>query len=430
MAKHSADEIKGVKQKHKNKRVPGKDQAGRLARAFVLVLVVVAAFCGGFVIRGNVPLMASLGFTDPSIEQNPGQTVTGNTYDSLSARVAEMEGILKTSSLDSYDLGETTTGVLNSFVAATKDPYLRYFDASRYETYIKDAGSGQYGGIGVLFAEQNGQTYAADVFEGSEAAASGVQSGDFIVAIDGDSSQQWTVTEVTTALDRSVGSTVLVTWRRPSNINASGGDTFNTTLSVSDQTIVNVETSMSGSVGYIKVRQFTQNAADLVRNAVVSLGAAGAQSYVLDIRDCPGGYLSQAVDIASLFIKSGVVVQIQTNSATTIKQASGDTVSDKPLVVLVNGKTAAAAEVLAAALQDSGRASLVGDRTLGKGSVQVVRELSFGGALRYTAAYYKSPLGHDIDTVGVSPDYYVESSDDADSQLTLAMETAASLVQL
>lgn len=430
MAKHSSEEPKGAKPKHRAKRAPGKDQSGRLARAFALVLIVAAAFCGGFAIRGNVPLMASLGFTDPKIEQNPGMTVTGNTYDSLSARVAEMEGILKTSSLDSYDLGETTTSVLNAFVTATKDPYLRYFDSSRYETYIKESGSGRYGGVGVLFAEQNGQTYAADVFEGSEAAASGVQSGDFIVAIDGDSSQQWTVTEVTTALDKAAGSSVLITWRRPSNINANGGDTFNTTLSVTDQTITNVETSISGSVGYVKVRQFTQNSADLVRNAIVSLGAAGAESYVLDIRDCPGGYLSQAVDIASLFVKSGVVVQIQTNSSTTIKQASGDVATDKPLVVLVNGKTAAAAEVLAAALQDSGRASLVGSRTLGKGSVQVVRELSFGGALRYTAAYYKSPLGHDIDTVGISPDYYVDASDGHDSQLAFAMETAASLISL
>jgi carboxyl-terminal processing protease len=123
---------------------------------------------------------------------------------------------------------------------------------------------------------------------------------------------------------------------------------------------------------------------------------------------------------------SGMVVQIQTKSATSNKSVSGNVLTNKPLTVIVNGNTAAAAEVLAAALKDSSRATLIGTTTLGKGSVQVVRELSFGGAVRYTAAYYLSPLGHGISNEGVSPDIYVNETSD-DQQLSIALETALSL---
>ena len=177
-------------------------------------------------------------------------------------------------------------------------------------------------------------------------------------------------------------------------------------------------------------QQITQNSAQLVRQAIVDLDARGAQSYVLDLRDNPGGYLTQAVDISSYFIKSGTIVRITTKSSDeTTKNATGDVLTDKPLVVLVNGNTSSSAEVIAASLKDNERATIVGTTTLGKGSVQVTHELTFGGALRYTAAYYKSPLDHDIDGLGINPDISIGRSDDDDNQKSLAMETAQSMVR-
>ena len=132
------------------------------------------------------------------------------------------------------------------------------------------------------------------------------------------------------------------------------------------------------------------------------------------------------MDIASLFVKSGNVVQVKTREGLSERTVSGVTATDAPLVVLVNGRTAAAAEVLAAALSDNSRATLVGAKTMGKGSVQVVQTLSFGGAVRYTAAYYLSPNGHDINSQGVSPDYAVSGED---LQLSYACQTAASLAR-
>jgi carboxyl-terminal processing protease len=144
---------------------------------------------------------------------------------------------------------------------------------------------------------------------------------------------------------------------------------------------------------------------------------------VLDLRNIPGGYLTQAVEIASQFIQSGTVVQIKSGDNTTAKSAEGTEANTMPLVVLVNDKTAGSAEVLAAALQDSQRATVVGSQTQGKGSVQVMQPLSFGGALRYTAATYLTPSGRAIDGVGVTPDVVVSN---ADRQLSIAREIASS----
>ena len=176
----------------------------------------------------------------------------------------------------------------------------------------------------------------------------------------------------------------------------------------------------------MKVKQLTQNSAQLTQAALNDLLAQGARAFVLDLRDNPGGYLSQAVDLASLFMSSGTVVEIQTVDGQTAKAASGQPATSLPLVVITNKNTAAAAEVVAAALKESQRATLVGTTTLGKGSVQVLHELSYGGAMRYTAAYYLTPEGHAIDQVGVTPTVALENSDTGDAQKDYAVEVAAS----
>ena len=129
-----------------------------------------------------------------------------------------------------------------------------------------------------------------------------------------------------------------------------------------------------------------------------------------------------------MFLSSGTVVEVQTVDGQTAKPASGQPVTNAPLIVIVNKNTAAAAEVVAAALKESQRATLVGATTMGKGSVQVLHELSFGGAVRYTAAYYLTPEGHAIDQVGVTPEVTLENLAEGDAQKDYAIELAASRV--
>lgn len=303
----------------------------------------------------------------------------------------------------------------------------RKVDAERYAAYVKEATERSYTGIGVLFSEHDGRVYAADVFEGSEAESLGVAQGDFIEAIDGTSTEGWTSSEVINDLAREEGSQVVVSWMHPSSPDAQKGSSFTTTLTSHAFELPNVSTSLDDGVGYVRLRQISQNSSDLVKDAVSSLTAEGATAFVLDIRDNPGGYLTQAVDIACLFVQSGVIVEVETADGTTPKSATGTTITNAPLVVLANDYTSAAAEVLAAGLQGNQRATVVGQTTRGKGSVQVTRELTFGGGVRYTAAYYLTPLGASIDGVGVVPNVSLVSSDDSDMQLEVAVDTARSL---
>lgn len=402
----------------------------RIIRAFCSIIILVIVFCLGFFVRGDQTVLSALGFTALVGDQPaPGAEEQVNVYNSLSSRVEEVEDILANESLDSYDLDQATSSAFSSWAETTHDPYLRYYDSSQYAQLEQDGGD-DYDGIGVLFGESNGNAYAVDVFEGSPAQIAGVHQGDYVVAIDGDRGRQWSQTDVVAALDREEGSDVVITWRRPETQGAEGGEEFSTALKVVEISQSNVDTVLGdGGVGVITLRQITGNSADLVRQAVEDLESQGAQAYVLDLRDVPGGYLSQAVEIANLFVRNGIIVQIQTTDGTSNRQASGEAVTDKPLAVLVNGNTSAAAEVLAAALQDNQRATLVGQTTMGKGSVQVIRELSFGGALRYTAAYYLSPQGRSIDGLGVAPDVMVERSEGgSDNQLSLAVETVQSAI--
>ncbi len=399
----------------------------RILRLLCFVVAIAVAFVAGFALRSQDQFLVSLGFSIPGVQKAGTQStdVKKSPYDSISARLSEVEDVLAKSDLNGYDLDEATKEVFKGFSSACDDKYFEYLDPSRYASFVKDSSDGAYNGVGVLFSDYNGRALVSDVFSGSAAEAAGVQQGDVLVGIDGDTSHDWSVTEAISGLSRNAGETVVVTWMRPSSVGAETGASYTTALTCSSYKEQNVTYSLDGTVGYIRVRQITQDTADNVSAALADLIDQGATSFVVDLRDNPGGYLTQAVDVANLFIKTGVIVEVQTSTGTSPKSASGKTVTDLPLVVLTNGYTSGAAEVLAAALQDNQRATIVGETTIGKGSVQVVHELSFGGAIRYTAGYYKSPLGHDIDGVGVIPDIAISSSEGGtDPQLVLAVETA------
>ena len=403
-------------------------------RILVSVIALFVALIVGFALRGNSALLDAVGFpqsmTGVAKDDADANSGTKDAYNSLSARISEVEDILATDSLDKYDLDVITGDVLTAFANSSGDPYVRYYSPARYQELLNTQNEG-YAGIGVLFSEYAGAAYVVDVFEGSPAQLEDIQVGDFVVSVDGDREQTWSRSEVASYLSQHEGQPVVITWRRPESLESGGGREFTTTLMSAEYNEPNVTSEYweDDRVGYIRVKQFTQNSASMIEKALGELETQGAESLVLDLRDNPGGYLSQAVDTASLFMSSGTVVEVQTVDGNSTKAASGKTATDKPLVVVINKNTAAAAEVVAAALKESQRATLVGVATLGKGSVQVLHELSFGGAIRYTAAYYLTPQGHAIDKVGVTPTVMVDTGGDDDSQRQYAIEVARSYVE-
>lgn len=406
-----------------------------LIRIFIGIVIACVAFALGFAIRGSSSFLASLGFPE-SVTGVVERTVSDSNaqekdvYNALSPRVSEVEDILRKDSVNSYNTIDSTASTIDAFVKSLKDSNLTYYTEESYNDLMNSPTEG-YAGVGVLFSEYNGKAYAVDVFEGSPAQLEGVHEGDFVVSIFGDDSQAWSRSEVAAKLSQSAGADVVITWRRPETLEADGGDEFTTTLACKEyeETNVTSEYDKDHKVGYIKVKQLTQNSAKTVQDAIKSLKKKGAGAYVLDMRNNPGGYLSQAVDLASLFMSSGTVVQVQTKDGQQPKGASGQPATDSPLVVIANKHTAGAAEVVVAALKESQRADMiVGSKTLGKGSVQVLHNLSFGGALRYTAAYYLTPEGHAIDGAGVAPTVSYEGSENGLSVKEYAIERAGSLV--
>ena len=201
----------------------------KLAKLFSLIIVVAAAFVGGFAVRGDVELLDALGLTQLTGTQDAKAKAaqTQQTYNSLSARVGEVETIVNKDSLDSYDLDTATTKMLDAFAVSTQDPYLRYYDPSRFAASSSTSDAADNGGgIGVLFNEYNGSAYAVDVFEGSPAQMADVQANDVVVSIDGDRSHAWSASEVTQAIKRDQGSQVVITWRRGSSLDDTKGTEY------------------------------------------------------------------------------------------------------------------------------------------------------------------------------------------------------------
>jgi carboxyl-terminal processing protease len=162
-------------------------------------------------------------------------------------------------------------------------------------------------------------------------------------------------------------------------------------------------------VGYVRLYTFNEKSVGDVADAIAALTKQGAKGFVLDLRDNPGGLLDSSVDMLSLFVKDGIAVRVEGRnpSANAEYRVSGKTATDAPLVVLVNENSASASEIVAGGLQDYARATIVGVTTFGKGSVQQIEELSFGGAIKLTIAHYLTPKGRVIDKKGVVPDVAV-----------------------
>lgn len=409
------------------------NHSARLLRALCLFVALCLVFALGFFLRGNELAMGRLGLSDLMADSsvNPGATISGNVSDSAAARVAEVQGILDEYSLNEYSLDEASTAMVKDMLKSTGDSYVRYYTPQKYSEYRK-GNDADTSGIGTLFGDYNGQAYVVDLLANGPAEAAGVQVGDFIVSINGERHNQgWTVEEAIKEIEGQEGKSIVIAWRRPTSIDAEGGEEFATTLACKEVDQVNVTSSYvkGRRVGYICVRQLGEDTDIYVKKAIRSLSKKGAKAYILDLRNVSGGYLTQAVNVVSLFQKSGTVVRIQSKDSESTRLVSGKIATDAPLVVLVNRNTAAAAEVLAASLQNSKRAVLVGATTMGHGTVQVMRELSFGGAITYTAARYLTADGHSFDGIGIVPDIRSDAVDGkADTQLHVALDEAASQI--
>lgn len=345
----------------------------------------------------------------------------------ISARLDEVATLLDSSGIYEVDADAATEGTIEALLESTGDAYAQYFDEDEYADYLAST-TGSFIGIGIAIYQDGDDVVVSTVYEGTPAEDAGVQVGDVVVSID-EAEGPWDTQAVQEAIERDPGETVDIVWSRD-------GETLQTTIEVQDISIPSVEYQLVDTTGIIKLSTFNSTTTQEVTEALEDLQSQGATSIVLDLRDNGGGFLEQAIGVVSLFVEEGIAVQLYSNSGEQDQMVSGEAICDLPMAVLVNSNSASASEIVAAALQDHGRATIVGETTYGKGTVQTLIGLSFGGGIKFTIAEYRSPDGDVIDGVGVTPDIVVESSDssddtqsgniDSDAQLQAAIEAIAS----
>jgi carboxyl-terminal processing protease len=320
------------------------------------------------------------------------------------------------------DRPQTYTAI-QEMLANLDDPFTRLLKPEQYRSLQVNT-SGELTGVGLQIAidQTNTLTVIAPI-AGSPADKAGIQPLDRILKIDGTPTSELSLDEAATKMRGTVGTPITLTLGR------EGRDSPEDIKLVRDRIALNpvyaqLQSGPDNSpVGYIRLSQFSANATAEVAHAIDKLEKQGAASYVLDLRNNPGGLLQAGIEIARLWIDSGTIVYtVNRQGILGSFEASGQALTDDPLMVLVNKGTASASEILAGALQDNGRAQLVGEKTFGKGLIQSLFDLSDGSGLAVTVAKYETPNHTDINKLGIAPDRVVLSESMTRDQIGTAAD--------
>ena len=290
-------------------------------------------------------------------------------------------------------------------MVASLDPYSAYLDGDEYDE-VKISSSGRYFGVGIELSIEDEQVVVIAPFDGSPAAQAGIRSGDIIVTIDGIPVNTNTLADTIGRMRGAEGTPVKIGIMREGN-----PEPMVFTLKRSRVDLHSVRGEMlEPGLAYLRISQFSETTGDDLNATLKDLrkhNGAPLKGLVLDLRDNPGGVLEAAVAVADAFLDSGVIVTAKgrtPDSKFEMDATPGDVLNGAPIVVLVNGGSASAAEIVAGALKDQHRAKLMGRTTFGKGSVQTIIPLDGKGALRLTTALYYTPSGHSIQGEGIIPD--------------------------
>jgi carboxyl-terminal processing protease len=309
---------------------------------------------------------------------------------------------------DEVDFSELTDIALRAAVNSL-DAYSSYMTADDYEDFTMAANQ-EYVGVGIEVGQFSGRVVISQVFAQGSAAAGGVLSGDFIVGVDGVDTREESLGEVIDRIRGESGSLVLLDIERPITGSAHTFELERREIAL--DSVVDIEMS-SEAVGYLRVRQFIDATDVELLSALQVLTAQGMQGLILDLRGNPGGRLDMAVKLAEVFLPPGqkiLTVQSRRGVEDVFYAEATEDRFQQPLIVLIDGQSASASEILAGALRDNERALLIGAQSYGKGSVQSVFSFRDGDGLKLTSARYLLPSGEAINGTGVAPSVIVERS--------------------
>jgi len=385
-----------------------------IARTAFAVLIAVSLFSSGWLFGSGRISVRSDGII-PIVETS--ETVpTAGLNELYTKLTANYDGDLTDA--------ELLEGLKEGLAEATGDPFTEYLSVEDTESFNNDL-DGKFEGIGAELGKEGNFVIIVAPLKGAPAAAAGVLPQDIILEIDGEDATGISITEAVNRIRGPKGETVNLTLVRE-------GERIETPIVRDTITIDSVEWELlDNSVGYIAISRFGSDTVALARQAAGELTGQGATKIILDMRGNPGGLLDAAVDISNIWLKDGQIILEEKHDGKVVEsyKAQGDAIlGGVPTVVLVNQGSASASEIVAGALQDNGAATVIGQQSFGKGSVQRLIPLNSGGSLKVTIARWFTPSGINIDKEGITPDTIVELTAedreaDRDPQLDSAIES-------
>ena len=355
-----------------------------------------------------------------------------NKYDELYGKIDLFGEVLEKIDkeyIDEIDQADVMDSAING-VLQSLDPYSSYMSPELFKDMQTDT-RGEFGGLGIEIAMEAGVVKVISPIDGTPADKAGIKAGDFIVKIDGEQVQGKTLMESVKLMRGPVGTSIKLTIRRK---NVKKALEFEVERKIIE--VKSVKAKLIGkkkNIAYVRLKSFNENSDDqLIDNIKIFENKNDPLGYVIDVRNNPGGLLAQAIRITDFFLDDGEIVSTKGRKRSETRKffaKSGDGISGKPIIILINNGSASASEILAGALKDHKRAILVGETSYGKGSVQSIIPLKNGGGMRLTISKYYLPSGKSISEVGVEPDIFVEEVEsnfkidtETDNQLDYAIK--------
>jgi carboxyl-terminal processing protease len=333
---------------------------------------------------------------------------TGNLPNTLNYKLIQQEySIIKNNYDGNLNLNTIEDGVLNGLANSTGDPHTNYFNALEAKQFIQELNN-TFSGIGAeLDNNSKGQIEVVSTLQGTPAYKAGLQTGDIILTINGKSTQGESINDAVDSIHGQSGTIVTLGVQRGSN---------NLTFKITREQIVVPSVNykiLSGNIGYMDIISFADDTPSLAQKAANYFAQNKVKGIILDLRDNPGGLVNSAVSVCSLWLPEGQVVMTEKHDGKpiqTYKTFGGDVLDGMPTVVLINSGSASASEITAGALKDHKVATLIGEKSYGKGSVQQIFNLSGGRQIKVTIAHWYTPNNVNIDKVGIEPDIVVPLS--------------------
>ena len=327
---------------------------------------------------------------------------------------------IETQYVRDVDYTKLIDGAISGMVKTLDDPHSIYLDPKMYEL-MRSHTEGSFGGVGIVMGFKDNKITVISVMEGPPSAAAGIKTGDEIIAVDGTPTNEIEPEEVVLHIRGEIGTDVTLKIRRAGE---EDKDYVVRRATIQVHTVAGQMLPDTDGIGYIRIASFSEHTADEFKDAYRALEKDGVKGMIIDLRENPGGLVTSCVAIANMVVPKGPVVSVVQKDGRREEYESELSEEKYPLVVLIDGNSASASEILAGALQDTGAATIVGQTSYGKGSVQVILPLYDDDALKLTIAKYYTPSGRSIDGTGIEPDVRVEPQADGaqDVQLLKAID--------